>query len=205
VRLFRPVGLGELALIWDSGLHDFPPRLPHQPIFYPVADVEYARQIAREWNTKESSFAGYVTEFEIADSYISAFERHIVGAAHHAEFWIPAEELSNFNHAIQEFIRVVEGYFGTDFKGWIPEQFGIRGNDAVSQFVTLTQVWEYNRVDFAREVTLNRKAVFLNFLFWKQFDFMEHGVDQQRKTETLRRLAEAWTFTPCELPVPGIT
>jgi transposase len=29
--LFRPVGLHELALIWDKGMRGFPPRLPHQP------------------------------------------------------------------------------------------------------------------------------------------------------------------------------
>jgi len=34
--LFRPVGLHELALIWDKGMREYPPRLPHQPIFYPV-------------------------------------------------------------------------------------------------------------------------------------------------------------------------
>jgi hypothetical protein len=59
--LFRPVGLHELALIWDSGMRQFPPRLPQQPIFYPVANTEYATQIARDWNTKDSSFTGYVT------------------------------------------------------------------------------------------------------------------------------------------------
>jgi hypothetical protein len=52
--LFRPVGLHELALIWDSGMREFPPRLPHQPIFYPVAKMEYATQIARDWKTPAS-------------------------------------------------------------------------------------------------------------------------------------------------------
>jgi hypothetical protein len=37
--LFRPAGLHELSLIWDSGMREFPPRLPHQPIFYPVATL----------------------------------------------------------------------------------------------------------------------------------------------------------------------
>ena len=48
MRLFRPVGLQELALLWDSGMREFPPQLAHQPIFYPVANLEYAQQIARE-------------------------------------------------------------------------------------------------------------------------------------------------------------
>jgi len=43
VVLFRPTGETELALIRDSGWRAFPPRLPEQPIFYPVLDEEYAR------------------------------------------------------------------------------------------------------------------------------------------------------------------
>ena len=60
--LYRPVGPKELALIAASGYHQFPPRLPEQPIFYPVLNEEYARQIAREWNVSASG-GGYVTRF----------------------------------------------------------------------------------------------------------------------------------------------
>ena len=73
--LFRPVGLNELSLIWDSGMREFPPRLPHQPIFYPVANRDYATQIAKDWNTKESSFAGYVTKFSVQDSHLADYEQ----------------------------------------------------------------------------------------------------------------------------------
>jgi len=31
--LYRPVGLQELALIYDRGMKAFPARLPQQPIF----------------------------------------------------------------------------------------------------------------------------------------------------------------------------
>jgi hypothetical protein len=72
--LFRPVGLNELSLIWDSGMREFPPRLPHQPIFYPVANQNYATQIARDWNTKDSNFAGYVTKFSVQDSQLADYE-----------------------------------------------------------------------------------------------------------------------------------
>ena len=41
--LYRPVGLKELELIYDSGMRAFPARLPQQPIFYPVLDLEYAK------------------------------------------------------------------------------------------------------------------------------------------------------------------
>jgi hypothetical protein len=72
MKLFRPVGVKELKLINESGMTKFPPRLTEQPIFYPVLNVEYARQIALEWNTKSPpGYAGFVTEFDIDDKYIS--------------------------------------------------------------------------------------------------------------------------------------
>ena len=52
--LYRPVGPTELMLIRESGWTAFPPRLPEQPILYPVLNQEYAAQIARDWNVKES-------------------------------------------------------------------------------------------------------------------------------------------------------
>ena len=72
--LFRPVGLHELSLVWDSGMRAFPLCLPHQPIFYPVANREYATQIARDWNANDSSFAGYVTKFSVDDSHLAHYE-----------------------------------------------------------------------------------------------------------------------------------
>jgi hypothetical protein len=67
VVLFRPVGQGELDLIEASEWHAFPPRLDHQPIFYPVLTEEYATKIARDWNTKDpvSGFVGYVLRLEV--------------------------------------------------------------------------------------------------------------------------------------------
>lgn len=40
VTLSRPVGLGGLESIGASGHREFPPRLPEQPIFYPVLKEE---------------------------------------------------------------------------------------------------------------------------------------------------------------------
>jgi hypothetical protein len=36
IIMYRPVGPKELELIAASGYREFPPRLPDQPIFYPV-------------------------------------------------------------------------------------------------------------------------------------------------------------------------
>ena len=83
--LYRPVGLHELRLIADSGYRAFPPRLPEQPIFYPVLVLEYARQIARDWNTTSSSFVGFVTRFEVDDALTVKYPVQEVGAREHQE------------------------------------------------------------------------------------------------------------------------
>lgn len=72
--LFRPVDENELRLIAETEYKAFPPRLPGQPIFYPVVNQEYATQIARDWNAKNSSSkAGFVTRFAIKTDYLSQF------------------------------------------------------------------------------------------------------------------------------------
>src|SRR6185503_15467915 len=129
--LYRPVGLQELALIYDSGMKGFPARLPKQPIFYPVLQLEYARQTASEWNAKSGQSAGYVTRFKMEDPYITQFEEHTVGGSQHKELWIPAEEVDEFNKHITGHIKVLEAYFGDAFQGFIPEQFGLQGKNAV--------------------------------------------------------------------------
>jgi len=200
--IFRPVGLNELSLIWDSGMREFPSRLTHQPIFYPVANREYATQIARDWNTKDSSFAGYVTKFSVQDSHLALYDPHTVGSATHVEYWIPAEELPRFNASIQGTISVESGYFGEGFKGFIPDGFGLKGKDAVAQFVTMTRAWDYSRMDFVCEVATNRKAFYLNFLFWSQFDFNALGINHQQRDSTIDRLREAWDFNHIDVPLP---
>jgi hypothetical protein len=202
--LFRPVGLHELALIWDSGMREFPPRLPQQPLFYPVANVEYAKQIARDWNTKDESsgFAGYVTLFAVPTSYLAEFKRHTVGSSAHVEYWIPAEQLSEFNSSIQELINVESAYFGDRFRGYSSEKFGLTGKDAVSQFVTMSKISDYSTGDFVGEVSANRKGVFLNFLLWMQFDFTPLGIEQTQKDAIIWKLREAWDFNHIEVPLP---
>lgn len=114
-ELFRPVGLSELKLIHSSGMREFPPRLPEQPIFYPVMNLEYARQIARGWNTKDtaSSGVGFVTKFLVNWDYVgSRYEVQTVGGREHQELWVPAEESAEFNRNIAGKIQVVEAYVG---------------------------------------------------------------------------------------------
>ncbi len=117
--LYRPVGLQELELIARANFQAFPPRLPEQPIFYPVLNFEYAEQIARDWNTKRPAFVGFVTQFQVDPDYIEKFEIHTVGSRVHQELWVPAEELDEFNRHIVGAIKVVASYYGEQFAGEI--------------------------------------------------------------------------------------
>nr|WP_321444398.1 ADP-ribosylation/crystallin J1 [uncultured Cohaesibacter sp.] len=110
ITLFRPVGLEELQLIEQSKWTRFPPRLPEQPIFYPVTNEGYAIQIARDWNTKTGSKHGYVTRFEVDAEYVAKFERKIVGGRDHEELWVPSEELDEFNQNIVGSIAVTQQF-----------------------------------------------------------------------------------------------
>jgi hypothetical protein len=111
--LFRPVGQKELELIQQSSFTAFPPRLPEQPIFYPVLNEEYAIQIARDWNAKHNpDKVGYVTRFYVRSEYLRRYEIQTVGSSVHQEYWIPAEELVEFNRNIVGRIEVVAEFRG---------------------------------------------------------------------------------------------
>jgi hypothetical protein len=111
VLLFRPVGENELALIRASGWREFPPRLPEQPIFYPVLNEEYATQIACRWNTRDGR-KGYVLRFCVETEYLKQFPVQIAGSCVHQEYWIPAEQLEEFNRHIIGLIEVVSEFSG---------------------------------------------------------------------------------------------
>jgi hypothetical protein len=106
IILWRPVGPKELKLIEESGYRRFPPRLPEQPIFYPVCNERYATEIAQRWNAKNGK-SGFVTRFEVRTDFLQQYEREVVGAPYHEEYWIPAEDLAAFNDAIVGEIEVV--------------------------------------------------------------------------------------------------
>lgn len=104
--LYRPVGPKELELIAASGYREFPPRLPDQPIFYPVLNEEYARQIARDWNVPASG-AGYVIRFAVRKSFADRYPVRTVGGSVHQELWVPAEELPELNRNIVGLLEVL--------------------------------------------------------------------------------------------------
>ncbi|QMW03898.1 hypothetical protein [Spirosoma foliorum] len=107
--LFRPVSKKELDLIEQSNWTKFPPRLLEQPIFYPVTNIEYARQITVEWNVPAYG-NGYVTKFDVDSEYLKKYNIENVGGPIHNELWVPSEELEEFNSHIVGPIEVIESY-----------------------------------------------------------------------------------------------
>ena len=119
LTLYRPTGRAEFDLIAASGFRRFPPRLPEQPIFYPVLDRAYAEQIARDWNAPDPScgHVGYVLRFAVERPWVDRYAVRRVGDATANELWVPSTELEALNDAIVGRIAVV-----TVFRGGVPGQ-----------------------------------------------------------------------------------
>ena len=109
VTLFRPTGPEELQLVRESGFRAWPPRLPDQPIFYPVTNESYAAQIARDWNVKASG-CGYVTRFLVRREFMDRYAIQQVGGSVHTEWWIPDEDLDALNRNIVGLIEVTQEF-----------------------------------------------------------------------------------------------
>lgn len=111
VTLWRPTSKTELDLVAQSGWKKWPPRLPEQPIFYPVLNRDYATRIAREWNVPEKG-VGYVTCFNVRKSFLDRYQVQKVGGKDILEYWIPAPELEEMNANIVGAIQEMAEYRG---------------------------------------------------------------------------------------------
>ena len=109
ITLWRPTGPEELALVEASGWTAWPPRLPEQPIFYPVTTEDYAVKIARDWNVPASG-SGFVTRFRVHKRFLDQYEVREAGGSAHREYWIPAEDIDALNKAIVGLIEVVRKF-----------------------------------------------------------------------------------------------
>ena len=57
---------------------------------------DYALRIARDWNVKHDG-ADYVTRFEINTDFVRRYPVQQAGGRTILEFWVPAEDLDDFN------------------------------------------------------------------------------------------------------------
>jgi hypothetical protein len=80
-----------LRLVEESAWRRWPPRLPEQPIFYPVLNEWYATKIAKDWNVPAT--ASGMTRFAVRTDFLSQYQVHQAGGRDVLEYWIPAEDL----------------------------------------------------------------------------------------------------------------
>lgn len=182
-KLYRPVGLYEMKLIIESGCTNFPERFPEQPYFYPVLNRGYADRIALKWNTVDakSGYAGYITEFHVNDEYINKFQKHIVGTRVHEELWISAEELLNFNKNIEGKIKIIDAYYGKQYKGIEPLPTFLKNKRVQEQLIILSKLRLYNVMDFRCEVAAQWKTIILNIIFWIKSNYNDNITKMEEK------------------------
>ncbi|MEU4443222.1 hypothetical protein AB0K14_13275 [Actinosynnema sp. NPDC050801] len=115
VDLWRPTGRAELDLVAASQWRAWPPRLPDQPIFYPVANRWYATRIAREWNVPAEG-VGFVTRFSVRRDFLARYPVQQAGGRDVLEHWVPAEDLDSFNaNIVGPIVREAE------YRGPVPD------------------------------------------------------------------------------------
>lgn len=187
--LYRPTGLEELRLLFSQSMQAWPPRLAHQPIFYPVTTQAYAAQIASEWNTQADDFVGYVTRFEVEDTFIAQYAVERVGSRDHEELWVPAQDLERFNAHMSQ-VEVLEMHVGQGFRGFIPKSGIWAGLDARQQWETIQE--ELYTPDVL--VDLVAEAIFLHWPLWRAMASRE---DQSARLEAIEA---AW---PPRSPLPA--
>ncbi|SDM18194.1 hypothetical protein SAMN05421823_11134 [Catalinimonas alkaloidigena] len=169
--LWRPVGIHELRLIYESGMKAFPARLAQQPIFYPVLNEPYACQIAKEWNADSDKGCGYVLRFEVKDAYATQFKKQNVGTSEHEELWVIAEVLPELNAQILGMIELTQAFFREDFQGYEPTtrvfgnlHEGLHQPDPLLQWEALEALDAEGQLE---EAVINyNKMLFLHFPYW---------------------------------------
>jgi len=109
VPLFRPTVPRELALLQDSGFLKWPPRLPEQPLFYPVTNEQDAIAITRAWIVQHSGL-GYVTRFRVRKEFLDQCKRDDSETCDQNTRFVPAEDVEALNQSIVGRIEVIREF-----------------------------------------------------------------------------------------------
>lgn len=192
--LYRPVGLGEMDLILRADCRAFPPRLPEQPIFYPVLHAKYAESIIRNWNVNDpfAGYAGFVTAFEMPKDFLARYDEKSVGSDVARELWVPAAELAEFNAKIIDRIRMIKAYYGESFKGLAPATPELKGKDLQQQFLAFEEKLRKGADAFAEFLAKERCLVYLHYPYWSQASFETPHLPAATREKVLDAFAHQW-------------
>jgi len=111
--MYRPFGPRELVALAEANFTAWPPRLPEQPIFYPVTNSEYASDLTARWNVPEMG-AGFVAKFRVRNEFADRYPIQQVGGKEHTEWWIPASDLDEMNRHLVGLIEITEVHGWSD-------------------------------------------------------------------------------------------
>jgi hypothetical protein len=201
LTLYRPVGLRETELVVARAASGFPPRLPDQPIFYPVMNAAYARQIARDWNAPDagSGHVGFVTAFDVDAAYLARFPVRTVGARGHQELWVPAEELEDFNAHLAGPVRFTEVWYGPGYRGPDSPLGALE-----AQLRTLGERASASDVRLRELVQASPAAVLCNLGWWESTPAAAQGMEAHVHAELLLRVRSAWVSGFPTWPLPEL-
>jgi hypothetical protein len=142
-HLFRPVGFGELQLVRNSGWTRFPPRLPDEPIFYPIGDEDDAIQIARTWSLK-TGVSCYVLRFAVDVTFLT---RHPLQRARNAaqrEYRILAGGLEELDDHILGAIELIASFYKELDNAREPRRDGVLYECPCCRYPTLMERGRYD-------------------------------------------------------------
>ncbi|MFP2958896.1 hypothetical protein ACLEPN_13890 [Myxococcus sp. 1LA] len=159
-------------------------------------NAEYARQIARDWNTPDagSGYAGFVTAFDVAADYASRFPVRTVGNSLHQELWVPAEDLATFNQHIQGPVRFTEAWYGPEYRGPATSLGPLE-----RQLLALSP----QARDALPLLQANTAACLFNAAWWSSTPASAQGLDPSDHRDLLDRFRQAWVTLHPQWPLPA--
>lgn len=108
-----------------------------------------------------------------------------------------------FNSKIIGDIKIVDAFYGMDYKGIIPEATGLSNKDAVQQLVALTVDHDFAIMDFVCEIQIHWKIVLANFKFWTFYDSESFGIYENKRFDVLRKIRDIIKKSHQDLILPG--
>ncbi|MCW8131555.1 MAG: hypothetical protein KIS92_14495 [Planctomycetota bacterium] len=192
--LYRPMGLAEMDLVLQGGCRAFPPRLPEQPIFYPVLNEGYAESITCQWNVNDpfAGYAGFVTAFEMPRAYLGRYEEKIAGSGIGRELWVPAAEMDAFNAQIRGRIRMIKAYYGDSFKGLEPATSALQGKGLEEQFYAFEKLLRTGMDAFGATVAAEQRVVYTQAPYWARPEFETPHLPPATRARVLDAMRAAW-------------
>lgn len=110
-------------------------------------------------------------------------------------YWVPAEELEEFNRNIEGHIDVLGAYFGPQFRGFMPDRGPLEGLDAASLLSALASA------DSRQVILENHEAVFLPYPFWEQQDSSGSSISEDERKQVLSEIRAAWPEAFAKIPL----